>query len=111
MSLDRIRGRIASAPFFSEFRSAVRGLPSGAALRVRGAVGSLPAFVVLDAALEKRSLVVAVLPTDESAAYLQSDLEQISDEKTEILAFPAGGTSMRRAEIVTTSDCLMRNPG
>lgn len=103
MSMERIRGRIASAPFFSEFRSAISGLSSGASLRVRGAVGSLPAFAVLQAALERKSLVVAVLPTDESAAYLQSDLEQISDDKHEILAFPAGGTSMRRGEIVTDS--------
>lgn len=103
MSLDRIRTRLASTPFFTQLRSFAGEVRSGETLRINGAVGSLPAFAVIQAQIARKSLVVAVLPTDESAAYLQSDLEQIAGEQPEIIVFPATGTSMRRGETVADS--------
>lgn len=96
MSLELIRSRIASAVFSQrlvEWASARAGDPSGRAvsagrsLSVRGAVGSLPAFLTATVFLETSRPVLCLLPDEDTAAFFGSDLQQIlsSDEKVILL--------------------------
>ena len=79
VSLDSLLGRVTAAPFFARLRSEVADLQPGDRLRLKGTVGSLPAFVLAD--LATRDLpVCCLLPEPDAAAYLQSDLEQILGE-------------------------------
>ena len=98
MTLDTIRQRLAALPFFARTRDEAANLPAGARLRLKGAVGSLPAFVLADLldgpfGNKKKGggVIVAILPEAESAEYLRSDLEQVFGSDDRILLFPPTG--------------------
>ncbi|MEO1480304.1 MAG: transcription-repair coupling factor, partial [Bacteroidota bacterium] len=61
------------------------------ALRLRGTVGSLPAFVLADLAAHTDRLVVAILAEREAASYLRSDLEQLVADPADLLHLPPTG--------------------
>ena len=97
MSLDPIRSRVARLPFFSRVRDEVPRLAGGDRLRLKGTVGSLPAFVLadlLDGPFKTKGsggVIVAVLPESEGADYLRSDLEQVLGDDDRVLLFPPTG--------------------
>ena len=97
MTLDQIRRRLSALPFFARVRDEAAALPPGARLRLKGTVGSLPAFVLadlLDGPFGKKKgpgVLVAVLAENESAEYLRSDLEQVLGTDERVLFFPATG--------------------
>ena len=80
MSLDPVRRRLSALPFFARVRDEAAALPAAGRLRLRGTVGSLPAFVLadlLDGPFGKKArdgVLVALLAESESADYLRSDL-------------------------------------
>ena len=57
-------------------------------LRVDGATGSLPAFVLSYLHEELRAPIVAVFPDPESARFLQGDLASMVDDPSDMLLFP-----------------------
>ena len=58
------------------------------ALQVKGAAGSLPAFVLQGLAAARQAPLLCLLEDAERAAYLFSDLEQIASEAGQVLLFP-----------------------
>ena len=50
MSLDPVRARLRQSGAVAALPKTARALPSGGALRVKGAAGSLPAFLLADVA-------------------------------------------------------------
>ena len=109
MSLDPIRRRLSALPFFGRAREEALALEPGGRLRLRGTVGSLPAFALADLldALDKRSkksgVLVAVLAESESADYLRSDLEQVLGSDARVLFFPPTGHDPYDAEQLSDS--------
>jgi transcription-repair coupling factor (superfamily II helicase) len=109
VSLDPIRRRLSALPFFSRVRDETAGLPPGGRLRLRGTVGSLPAFVLADVldrlpgTKKGDGVLVAVLAESESADYLRSDLEQILGSDARVLFFPPTGHDPYDAEQLTDS--------
>ena len=61
------------------------------ALQLKGAVGSVPAFLLNRLLGETSGPVLCVMPDEEAAAYLLSDLEQIAGQTDRLLRFPASG--------------------
>ena len=97
VSLDSVRRRLSALPFFGRVRDDAPALEAGQRLRLRGTVGSLPAFVLadlLDGPFGKTrgaGVLVALLAESESADYLRSDLEQVLGSDARVLFFPPTG--------------------
>ncbi len=107
VSLASIRARVAAAPFFVQLRRQAPDLRPGERLRLKGTVGSLPAFALADLA-DAGAPLCCLLPEHESATYLQSDLEQLLGEETEVLLFPPTGQKPYDREQVAESAALIR---
>ncbi|MGA1495220.1 MAG: hypothetical protein ACO37D_07460, partial [Rhodothermales bacterium] len=97
MSLELIRSRIASAAFsrrLVEWASESSGDPNGSgasvgrSLSVRGAVGSLPAFLTATVFLESSRPVLCLLPDEDAAAFFGSDLQQILGSDEQVMLLP-----------------------
>jgi transcription-repair coupling factor (superfamily II helicase) len=97
LSLELIRTSIASAAFSrqlsdwaarSEGRPAGRGLSAGRSVSLRGAVGSLPAFLVAQTFLDTGRPVLCLLPDEDAAAFFGSDLQQILGSDEQVLLLP-----------------------
>jgi transcription-repair coupling factor (superfamily II helicase) len=97
VSLDPVRARLRTSGAVAAFPKTVRAIPSGGALRVKGAAGSLPAFLLADVAdarqqaKQKRGPMLCLLPDTDAAAYLRSDLEQLLGGDAPLLFFPPTG--------------------
>lgn len=91
MSLERIRSRFGDTSFAIALRRAAPALAPDAPLRIRRAVGSTPAFAIMEAHQARTGPTLAILPEHEAAAYLQSDLEQILGADHDVLVFPPSG--------------------
>ncbi len=91
MTLSDLRARLASLPFLDRVRAEVESLAPGASLRLKGTVGSLPAFVLADLLDAAGGPLVALLATSESADYLRSDLEQVLGSDDRVLFLPPTG--------------------
>ena len=91
MTLSDLRARLAALPFFEQVRDELDGLTPGDALRLKGTVGSLPAFVLADVLDEAGGPLVALLAESESADYLRSDLEQLLGGVERVLFLPPTG--------------------
>ena len=100
-SLDDLRQRLSELPFFADVRAAVGSQDPGTSLRLRGTVGSLPAFVLADLLEARGGPIVAVLGESESADYLRSDLEQVLGSDDRVLFFPPTGHDPYDAEQLT----------
>ncbi len=107
MSLSSIRAAVSAAPFFIQLRTESAALGPGDRLRLQGTVGSLPAFALADLADRDRPLC-CLLAEHESAAYLQSDLEQLLGEDREVLLFPPSGQKPYDREQVAESAALIQ---
>lgn len=62
--------------------------PSGRSLSIRGAVGSLPAFLTANAFLESSRPVLCLLPDEDAAAFFGSDLQQILGSDEQVILLP-----------------------
>ena len=91
MTLSDLRDRVAALPFFARVRDETASLAPGTSLRLKGTVGSLPAFVLADLLDQTGGPVVALLAESESADYLRSDLEQLLGSDDRVLFLPPTG--------------------
>ncbi len=91
VTLSDLRDRLAALPFFDAVRRETRALDPGGRLRLRGTVGSLPAFVLADLLDQRGGPLVALLAESESADYLRSDLEQLLGGDDRVLFLPPTG--------------------
>ena len=91
MTLSDLRARLSALPFFERVRSETDGLLPGDSLRLKGTVGSLPAFVLADVLGTTGGPLVALLAESESADYLRSDLEQLLGGVERVLFLPPTG--------------------
>lgn len=103
VTLADLRARLASLPFFSRVRDEVQALSPGAQLRLKGTVGSLPAFVLADLLEAQGGPIVALLAESESADYLRSDLEQLLEGDDRVLFLPPTGQDPYDPEQLTDS--------
>ena len=108
VSLASIRARVTGAPFFLQLRREASALSAGDRLRLKGTVGSLPAFALADLRLHGDHPLCCLLAEHESAAYLQSDLEQLLGEEHEVLLFPPSGHKPYDREQVTENAALIQ---
>lgn len=91
VTLTDLRDRIAALPFFAQVRDETEALAPGTSLRLKGTVGSLPAFVLADLLDQTGGPLVALLAESESADYLRSDLEQLFGSDDRVLFLPPTG--------------------
>ena len=91
MTLSDLRDRLAALPFFEQLHREHRGLRPGGRLRIKGTVGSLPAFVLADLLERESAPLIALLAESESADYLRSDLEQLLGSDDRVLFLPPTG--------------------
>jgi len=77
-------------------------------LRMKGGVGSTPAFISRYMQEKSRRLVVYLLPDAEAAAYLHSDLEQLGDDNTPVLLFPPTNQKPYDAEQIAEATPLIQ---
>jgi transcription-repair coupling factor (superfamily II helicase) len=93
VSLSTIANRIETTPAVSRLRSWVEeAQPADDApvLQVTGAAGSLPAFLMYHLHRTPGAPLCLLVPDEDAAAYLQSDLEQLlSDPEDALLRVPA----------------------
>ena len=90
-SLADLRAHLSALPFFDDVRRAAADLQPGDRLRLKGTVGSLPAFVLADLLASGGGPIVALLGESESADYLRSDLEQVLGSDDRVLFLPPTG--------------------
>ncbi|MEL6616364.1 MAG: transcription-repair coupling factor, partial [Bacteroidota bacterium] len=91
MTLHDLRDLVAAQPAFETLRQTTDGMAPGQSIRIKGAAGSLPAFVLADLLEASGGPIVALLPESESADYLRSDLEQLLGSDDQVLFFPPTG--------------------
>lgn len=91
MTLSDLRDRLAALPFFQQLRAETADLRPGSRLRLKGTVGSLPAFALADLLDQRGGPLVALLAESESADYLRSDLEQVLGGDERVLFLPPTG--------------------
>ena len=109
MTLADLRLRLAALPFFARVREVAAAQTPGSGLRLKGTVGSLPAFVLADllegpfGGKKSDGVLVALLAENESAEYLRSDLEQVLGSDDHVLFFPPTGHDPYDAEQLSDS--------
>ncbi len=92
LSLELIQSGIRPAPFtkqlidWASFSSSQTG--AGRSVSVRGAAGSLPSFLTAAVHSHAKRPIVCLLPDDDSAAFLCSDLQQILGTEDGVLLLP-----------------------
>ncbi len=88
----------------------IRWARSGAEdpLIVRGAAGSLPAFLLHRLWQVTRRFTMCVLPEPEDAVYLHSDLSRIAGSSADLFLFPPSGQIPYNQEQDTRSEPLVR---
>ena len=91
MSLDTISERIGQSSLAEHVTSWGRAAQAPAAMHLKGLVGSLPAFLIEHLARRAGRPLLCIQPDAEAAAYLHSDLEQVSGENDKTLLFPPTG--------------------
>ncbi|NNF04105.1 MAG: transcription-repair coupling factor, partial [Rhodothermales bacterium] len=93
MSLSSIFAAISASGFARDLVSTLSKTGAGAQVAVRGAAGSVPAFLCAHLHLKRRGSdetgpIFALLPNADDAAYFCSDLQQILNEEDSVLLFP-----------------------
>ena len=79
---------------------------SALSIQVKGAAGSVPAFLLTDAHAHANAPLFCLLPDEDAASYLQADLEQLAGETT-IVRFPATQRTPYDNEQLTESGPLI----
>ena len=108
MSLRRIYERLAAAGHGARVAGWIRSAAPGDALHLKGAVGSLPAFLLTQLHREAERPLLCLLPEPDAAAYLHSDLEQLRREDDGVLLFPPSGRAPYDPEQVADPAPLIR---
>ena len=111
MSLSSIAQRIETTSAVTRLRSwtaeAQRG-DRAPVLRVTGTAGSLPAFLLYHLHREPGAPLCVLVPDEDAAAYLQSDLEQLVDDpEADVLRVPATQQTPYDTEQITDSAPLI----
>ncbi len=91
VTLSDLRDRLSNLSFFAAVRRETDDLTPGGRLRLKGTVGSVPAFVLADLLDRQGGPLVALLAESESADYLRSDLEQLLGGDDRVLFLPPTG--------------------
>ena len=93
MSLSSIYLRLAASAFFEKVVVWRRATDPAhpAALQLKGAAGSIPAFVLYRLMQEEARPIACLLADAEAASYLHSDLEQLLEQPEGLLLFPPSG--------------------
>ncbi len=91
MNLTELRAVFAGTEPFRRFAELAGPASDGRSLHIRGAAGSLPAFLLSALFEDQAAPLVCLTPDVDAAAYLASDLEQIHPDLTRILLFPPTG--------------------
>lgn len=119
MSLKPVSDRLRDAPAYQSARTwAQTHSAEGNTARsvsLKGFVASLPAFLLADLEADLQRPILCVTATPESAAYLVSDLEQISAGTAQHVTFPPTGHTpydheqvQDAAPLITRADTLQR---
>lgn len=103
VTLSDLRDRLGALRFSAAVRTEVKSLQSGERIRVKGTVGSLPAFVLTDLLERQGRPIVALLAEAESADYLRSDVEQLLGGDSQVVLFPPTGNVPYDPEHLTDS--------
>ncbi|HET6568444.1 MAG TPA: transcription-repair coupling factor [Rhodothermales bacterium] len=112
MSLKPIQSRISAADFARQLtRWAAESHPEDPrTIHVKGATGSIPAFLVGMLHVELQAPLLCLVASEEQAAYLFSDVEQILGATPELLNFPASGRRpFDHEEIVDPAPVIRRS--
>ncbi|MEM1125102.1 MAG: transcription-repair coupling factor [Bacteroidota bacterium] len=109
MSLRLLHQRLAETDPFDQLVSWATQLPAGtlSTLQVKGAAGSLPVFLLHHLHTKTETPLICLFPSDEEAAYFQSDLEQIAGEEGAPLRFPRTQHAPYNAEQVENVSALL----
>lgn len=113
VSLADLRSRFAETSFAHALRSALSDINSSAALRFKNTIGSTPALALAEAqkALARvgRPRILVVMPDEDGAAYIRSDLEQVLGSDDAVLLFPpTGGKPYDLEQIQDTQPLIQR---
>ncbi|MFQ5570852.1 MAG: transcription-repair coupling factor [Rhodothermales bacterium] len=110
MSLPVIYQRLATSDFCNQVVSWCQSTEpmNRTALQCRGTSGSVPAFLLHRLAQELSRPVVCILPDADTAAYLHSDLEQLTPQPESLLLFLPSGQKPYDQEHITDPTPLIR---
>ena len=110
VSLSAIYQRLATSDFCEAVvawsRAAEAAYP--ASLELKGAVGSIPAFVLYGLMQQTDRPLACILPDADAAAYLHSDLEQLHEKPEDLLLFPPSGQKPYDQEQIADPAPLIR---
>ena len=112
MALNEIYQHVTQAPFVQEVQAWCQSAGKAGALQLEKAAGSLPAFVLFRLhrarqTEEKNVPLLCVLPDEDAAAYLHSDLDQLAGGDGALLRLPATGHTPYDEEQMTDSALLI----
>ena len=96
MALNEIYQHVTQAAFVQEVQAWTASADEADALQLKNAAGSLPAFALFPLhkarqAEGKKAPLLCVLPDEDAAAYLHSDLDQLAGGDGALLRLPATG--------------------
>ncbi|WP_245850287.1 transcription-repair coupling factor [Longimonas halophila] len=89
MALSDLVRRVETAPVLSDLRPWVRTAQSSDALKIKRAAGSFSALLLHALRSDPGRPLCCVVPTEDQAAYVQSDLEHLAGSDRRIVRFPA----------------------
>ena len=89
MALSNLVRRVETASAFDDLCSWIHTAQPSSALKVERAAGSLPAFFLHLLRTDPGAPLCCIVPTEDDAAYLQSDLEHLAGSDQGIVRFPA----------------------
>ena len=110
MSLTPISERFDQTSFVEAVRAWSRDARSEdgtTALHVKGASGSIPAFLLYHLKRSASAPLCCVMPDEDAAAYLLADLDQITQDDLPTVRFPATGRTPYDPEQITDSTPLI----
>ncbi len=110
MSLTPIAERLEQAPFVDAVRAWSReavATDDASTLHVKGAAGSIPAFLLHHLKRDTDTPLACVMPDEDAAAYLLADLDQLTPEALPVIRFPATGRTPYDPEQITDSTPLI----
>lgn len=110
MSLQPIYQQVASTDLFLRAADWCRNnrYPATSSLQFKGVVGSIPAFLLQFLNSRLNRPLLCILPTEEAAAYLQSDLEQLVNGTEGILLLPPTGVKPYDEEQIPDASPLIQ---
>ncbi len=109
MALTNLAARIQTTPYADDVVvHSKKALADGAALRLDGTVGSIPAFLLSHLHQKLATPLLCLVEQDDNAAYLRSDLEQVGVPPETILYIPPTGAKPYDTEQVADATPLIQ---